>query len=171
MRTGPEGIALIKKWEGLRTDAYLDPVGIPTIGYGHTEGVYMGQSITPEDAERLLLADLRKFESYVNSYVTAPLNQSQFDALVSFTYNLGPGRLRDSTLLKKVNANPSDPTIPAEFDRWVYAGGTRLAGLVSRRREEAELYAGDAWYKKKSTWALYAGMAFAALALVLAIRN
>jgi lysozyme len=140
MNTGSAGIALIKRWEGLRLEAYKDPVGIWTIGYGHTKGVTPGMVITQAQAEQMLRNELFEYEGYVKQYVKAPINQSQFDSLVSFTYNLGPGNLANSTLLKKVNANPSDPTIYDEFVKWNKAGGEVLTGLTKRRIEEAELY-------------------------------
>jgi lysozyme len=148
MKTSKQGIDLIKKWEGLRLSAYLDPVGIPTIGYGHIKGVKMGDTITEDDANRMLVEELKEYEGYINKYVTSNITQSQFDALVSFVYNLGPSNLRKSTLLKKVNANPSDPFIAVEFEKWVRAGGQVLLGLVRRRKDEADLYYAD--LKKKA---------------------
>lgn len=143
MKTSSSGKNLIKRWEGLRLTAYRDPVGVWTIGYGHTKDVYEGQTITVAQADAMLEAELAEYEGYVNDYVTANLNQNQFDALVSFVYNVGPGNFAGSTLLRKVNADPDDPTIPAEFKRWNRAGGEILNGLTRRRNEEAELYATD----------------------------
>ena len=139
MRTSKTGIELIKAHEGLRLDAYLCPAGVPTIGYGHTYNVKMGDRITEEQAERLLIGDLAVAEREVNRY-GLHLNQNQFDALVSFVYNIGAGNFRSSTLLKRLKADPNDPDIANQFKRWVYGGGKVLPGLVRRREEEAKLY-------------------------------
>jgi lysozyme len=96
--------------------------------------------INESQATDLLKSMLDSFEKYVDSYSRDDINQNQFDALVSFAYNLGPANLKASTLLKKVNANPNDPTIKDEFLKWTKAGGQTLPGLVRRRQAEAELY-------------------------------
>ena len=98
------------------------------------------KAITEAEATALLLGMLVKFEQYVDSYCIDTVTQNQFDALVSFCYNLGPANLKASTLLKKVNANPNDETIRAEFMKWTKAGGRTLKGLVTRRTAEADLY-------------------------------
>ena len=139
MRTSRKGIEFIKAHEGLRLDAYLCPAGVPTIGYGHTYNVKMGDRITAEQAERLLIGDLIVAETEVNRY-GFDLTQNQFDALVSFVYNIGAGNFRSSTLLKRLKANPNDPDIANQFKRWVYGGGKVLPGLVRRRNEESKLY-------------------------------
>ena len=139
MRTSRKGIEFIKAHEGLRLDAYLCPAGVATIGYGHTYNVKMGDRITEEQAERLLIGDLIVAETEVNRY-GFDLTQNQFDALVSFVYNIGAGNFRSSTLLKRLKANPNDPDISNQFKRWVYGGGRVLPGLVLRRNEEAKLY-------------------------------
>ena len=139
MKTSNEGIEFIKRHESLRLNAYLDPVGIPTIGYGHTYNVKMGDRITEEQAEKFLIGDLIVAETEVNRY-GFDLTQNQFDALVSFVFNVGAGNFRSSTLLKKLKANPNDPDIANQFKRWVYGGGKVLPGLVRRRNEEAKLY-------------------------------
>jgi lysozyme len=139
MRTSRKGIELIKAHEGLRLDAYLCPAGVPTIGYGHTHGVKMGDRITEEQAEKFLIGDLIVAETEVNRY-GLNINQNQFDALVSFVYNIGAGNFRSSTLLKRLKANPNDPDIANQFKRWVHGGGKVLPGLVRRRDEEAKLY-------------------------------
>ena len=139
MRTSQIGIDLIKKWEGLRLKAYLCPAGVPTIGYGHTGDVKKGDIVTPKGAEELLRADLRRFEEGVSRLVRVKLNQGQFDALVSFSYNLGLGALSRSTLLKRVNKG--DYYYAAnEFLKWTRAGGKILKGLVARRKEERDLF-------------------------------
>ena len=142
MRTSQTGIDLIKRFEGFSPVAYLCPAGVWTIGYGHTAGVHEGDSIDGDTAEDYLREDLTSAEGAVEKYVKVPLKQWQFDALVSFTFNLGAGNLYSSTLLKKVNRNPDDPSIRQEFEKWVYADGRVLQGLVDRRKAEADMYFG-----------------------------
>ena len=139
MMTSKKGVDLIKHFEGVRLKAYKDAVGIPTIGYGSTKGVTMGMKITAQEAEGLLRRDLQRFEDAVNEYVLVPLNQSQFDALVSFSYNVGTGALRKSTLLKKLNKRDYAGA-SLEFLRWTRAGKRRLKGLVRRREAERQLF-------------------------------
>ena len=141
MKTGKLGKDLVKKYEGLRLKAYKCPANVWTIGYGHTGAdVFENLEITAEKADELLAQDLGRFEKAVMKLVTTNIGQNQFDALVSFTYNLGEGNLKSSTLLKKINVNKEDPAIKTEFGKWVNAGGQKLAGLVKRREEEAVLY-------------------------------
>lgn len=136
-----KGIMLIKKFEGCKLKAYKDAVGILTIGWGHTgPDVHVGQTISEREAEWLLKTDLLRFEIAVGNLVTSAVSQNQFDALVSFAYNLGTGTLKKSTLLKKVNSNPDDPTIADEFGKYVYAGKKKLPGLIARRIAESALY-------------------------------
>ena len=139
MKTSPKGIALIKEFEGLRLMAYPCPGGVWTIGYGHTAGVKPGMVITKAQAEEYLKADLIAFERYLNGLGLA-LNQNQFDALVSFIYNVGTGNFSNSTLLRKVRANPQENSIMDEFLRWVYSKGRVLPGLQRRRLAEMKLY-------------------------------
>ena len=139
MKTSPKGIALIKEFEGLRLKAYKCPGGVWTIGYGHTADVKPGMVITEAQAEEYLKADLIAFERYLNGLGLA-LNQNQFDALVSFIYNVGTGNFSNSTLLRKVRANPQDNSIMDEFLRWVYSKGRVLPGLQRRRLREMKLY-------------------------------
>lgn len=139
MKTSPKGIALIKEFEGLRLKAYKCPGGVWTIGYGHTAGVKPGMVITEAQAGEYLKADLIAFERYLNGLGLA-LNQNQFDALVSFIYNVGTGNFSSSTLLRKVRANPQDNSIMDEFLRWVYSKGRVLPGLQRRRLAEMKLY-------------------------------
>jgi lysozyme len=137
---------MIKAFEGFRGTPYKCSAGVPTIGYGAT--FYPGgkkvtmtdAAITEEQAVELLANMLVSFEKYVDSYCVDTITQNQFDALVSFAYNLGPANLKSSTLLKKVNADPNDESIKLEFLKWVKAGGKTLKGLVRRREAEAELY-------------------------------
>ena len=143
--TSAQGLAIIKKHEGLRLSAYLCPAGVPTIGYGNTRypdgrKVVLGEKLSSEkEATQLLLASMESFEAAVNRHLPN-LNQCQFDALVSFTYNVGTGAFIKSTLLKKAKVNAADPSIVDEFQKWVRGGGKVLPGLVTRRREEANLY-------------------------------
>lgn len=139
MEISNKGINLIKKYEGFRSKAYLCPARIWTIGYGHTSGVKSGDVITEAQGEEYLRADLKEAENVINSH-NLELKQNQFDALVSFVFNLGPGNFNRSTLLKLIKGNKSDVRIKAEFRKWVYGGGEVLNGLVKRRKEEAELY-------------------------------
>jgi len=146
MKIGQKGLDLIKKKEGMALTPYICPAGIPTIGYGNTyypdgRKVTMNDNaITEQDAENLLKHVLENYENGVNRYVQKPINQNQFDALVSFAYNLGLGALKESTLLKKVNSDPNDVDIAFQFSRWNKADGRALAGLTLRRKEEADLY-------------------------------
>ena len=130
---------MIKEFEGLRLKAYQCPGGVWTIGYGHTAGVKPGMLISKAQAEEYLKADLIAFERYLNGLGLA-LNQNQFDALVSFIYNVGTGNFSNSTLLRKVRANPQENSIMDEFLRWVYSKGRVLPGLQRRRLAEMKLY-------------------------------
>lgn len=140
MRTiNEEGLKLIKEFEGLRLEAYLDVVGIPTIGYGSTHGVKLGDKITEEEAESLLKEDLKIYEDVVERLVKVPLTDNQFSALVSFTYNLGQGNLASSTLLKLLNKGEYTQAAD-QFLRWNKAGGKVYKGLTRRREAERELF-------------------------------
>jgi GH24 family phage-related lysozyme (muramidase) len=141
MKTSQQGIDLIKSFEGLQTKAYVCPAGVLTIGYGHTLNVKPGQTITKEEAEKLLAEDLVKFEDAVERNITVPLNQQQFDALVSFTFNCGAGALEKSTLRKRLN-NKEDPNKVAmeELPKWVNGDNGPLPGLVRRREAEVKLF-------------------------------
>ena len=139
------GLRLLAKHEGLSLKAYKCPAGVWTIGYGNTfyeDGtkVKEGDIITKQRAEELLRIIANDFATKVKAVVKQNLTLQQFDALVSFAYNVGVGNFAKSTLLKKVNANPLDPTIQAEFEKWNKANGRVLKGLVTRRKEEADLY-------------------------------
>ena len=139
MKTSPKGIALIKEFEGLRLKAYKCPGGVWTIGYGHTAGVKPGMVINESQAEEFLKEDLLVFEKAVNNQ-NLSINQNQFDALISFTYNVGTGNFSSSTLLRKIKVNPQDNSIMDEFLRWVYSKGRVLPGLQRRRLAEMKLY-------------------------------
>lgn len=145
------GLNLIKSFEGLRLTPYQCAAGVWTVGWGHTgHGVTPGKSIKLERAEELLLMDLRKFEDAVNLLITIPLNQQQFDALVSFAFNCGVGALEESTLRKRLNKG-EDPNKVAreELPKWVKAGSKTLPGLVDRRKKEVELFTSGEPVKKK----------------------
>ena len=144
MKTSAEGIALIKKFEGLELDSYQCSANVWTLGYGHTQGVAEGDSCSEEEAEIILVNDLKEFETYVNALVDVELDQNQFDALVAWTFNLGPTNLRTSTLLKKLNAGDYND-VPSEIKRWNRAGGQVLDGLIRRREAAALLFAGEQW--------------------------
>jgi len=139
MKTGINGLNIIKEFEGLRLQAYKCPADRWTIGYGHTAGVSANDVITEAQATSLLCQDVAESERAVNHYVHGPLTQNQFDALVSFVFNLGVGNFRTSTLLKKLNAGDNDGAAQ-EFGRWIHAGGKALPGLVRRREVERALF-------------------------------
>lgn len=140
MNISKKGLNLIKSFEGLELKAYKDSVGVVTIGYGSTgPHVSMGQTITESQAEALLKSDVGRFEKGVEDLVTVPLNQNQFDALVSFSFNLGLGNLKSSTLLRKLNSLDYAGAAN-EFPRWNRAGNKVLAGLTRRRLAEKELF-------------------------------
>jgi len=143
MKTSKNGLNIIKEFEGLRLKAYKCPAGILTIGYGHTGLVEAGSKITNKEAETLLIQDVERFEKKLNDIIikySLKLNQNQFDALISFCYNLGFGNFLMSTLLKKIRVNHNDPTIEKEFQRWNKASGVVLPGLTKRRKKESLLY-------------------------------
>lgn len=152
MRLSRAGLDLIKSHEGFRSFAYDDlapnrparpPInGTLTIGYGETQGVRIGDTITEEAASDQLMRRLRRdFEPAVQRLVTVPLTQYQYDALVSFVYNVGEGNLQRSTLLRRLNDGRYDD-VPAQLMRWTKSKGRELRGLVRRRRDEAELWRG-----------------------------
>lgn len=144
MQTSDKGISLIKQFEGCKLTAYQDSVGVWTIGYGWTQPVdgkpiRAGMTIKQETAERLLKTGLVSYESDVSRLVKVGLTQGQFDALVSFTYNLGARSLSTSILLRKLNAGDYAGAAD-EFLRWNKAGGKVLSGLTRRREAERALF-------------------------------
>ena len=181
MKANQSTIDLIAEFEGFRASWYRDPVGVLTIGYGHTDAAGHpkhaddpGLTLTKSDAQIILARDLVKYEIAVRSAVHVPLNENQFGALVSFTYNLGPGNLKSSTLLRKLNAGDYAGAAD-EFGKWINAGGKPLPGLVRRRAAERALFLAepDAAPAKPTTtatfnplWAL-AGVAIIAAALLI----
>jgi lysozyme len=140
-----KGIAIIRKYEGLRLQAYICPSGLATIGFGATfyengTRVQLGDKISRDRADQLLFFQVKLFADEVQRTVKVKLNENQLGALVSFCFNVGGAAFGKSTLARKVNANPSDSTIRNEFMRWTRGGGKVLPGLVKRREEEANLY-------------------------------
>lgn len=140
------GLNLIKRFEGLRLQVYQDEAGNWTIGYGHLvkpgESYYPYgpiTSITTDQAETLLEQDTADAQNAVNTYVTVPLNQNQFDALTSFVYNIGSGAFSNSTLLQYLN-NGDYQNAADQLDQWVNAGGQRSSILVSRREQEKQIF-------------------------------
>lgn len=145
MNITDKGIKIIKKYEGCKLTSYLCPAKIPTIGWGNTmykngSKVQLGQTITQQEADDLLLHHLNYFAERIKDMLKVTLNDNQFNAILSFAYNCGIGNLRISTLFKKLNINPSDPTIKEEFLKWNKGGGKILPGLTKRRTEESQLY-------------------------------
>ena len=144
MKISEEGKSLIKKFEGCRLESYLCPAGYWTIGYGHIKGVTENQTITQEVANIYLDNDIQEFEAYVEGMVSVPLSQNEFDALVCWTFNLGPTNLGSSTLLKVLNQGKKEAA-PFQIKRWNKSNGEVLEGLVRRREAEALLFEGKEW--------------------------
>jgi len=138
-----DGLDLIKRFEGFRPTVYICPAGWPTIGYGHvvreSERERFSAGIDEKAAEELLRRDVETAEKAVLRLINAPLSDGQFAALVSFVFNLGAGSLQRSTLRRKINRGEHE-SVPAEFRRWVWAGGRKLKGLMRRRAAEAALF-------------------------------
>jgi lysozyme len=134
------GLALTKSFEGLHLEAYRDCAGVWTIGYGHTgPTLAAGQIISEPEAEEFLRGDLAEAVACVNRYVRTVISQSQFDAMVDFCFNAGRGNFLNSTLLRKLNSGDLAGAV-SQFGLWVHAGGEVVAGLVRRRKAEAELF-------------------------------
>ena len=146
MKLNSKGYDLIVKHEGLSLKPYLCPAKIPTIGYGNTyypngkRVTLLDESITKEYALEIFKEIADRFAKAVSKLVVVPLNQNQFNALVSFAYNVGMANFQKSTLLKKVNKNKDDISIELEFNKWVFAKGVKLNGLVKRRKDESNIY-------------------------------
>ena len=139
MKTTERLLNQLMVMEGLRLEAYEDAAGVPTIGYGHTKDVRMGDRISEYWAKELLRDDIDEAEQQVKELGIAR-TEGQLDALTSFVFNLGIGRLKESTLLKVIREGGSKQQIRKEFKRWVYAGGKKLPGLVTRREWEAKRF-------------------------------
>ena len=144
MQLSKTGIELLKHFEGCELKAYQDSVGVWTIGYGHTKGIYEGLEITQSEAEKMLVDELPEYEGYITDKVVPMLQQHEFDALVCWVYNLGPTNLSSSTMLKKLNAGEFKE-VPFQMKRWDNAGGQPLLGLTRRRNAEALLFKGEQW--------------------------
>ena len=142
MKASVDAYELIKQFEGLRLEAYLCPAGIWTIGYGHTSGVSPNSFITIQEADEYLHRDVATIEMQLNK-LNLSLRQCQWDAIVSFVFNVGIGNFKASTLLAKIRINPDDNSIIDEFLRWVYANGKVMRGLQKRRLAEMKLYFSD----------------------------
>ena len=147
MKLSDTGINLITKFEGLKLEAYVCPAGVATIGYGTTRypdksKVRIGDKLpSKEKAIELFKVNLKEYEDSVSGLLyNVLINQNQYDALVSFVYNLGTGAFAGSTLLRKIKLNPNDLTIKDEFNKWVNVSGKPSNGLIRRRKEEAALY-------------------------------
>lgn len=140
MNLGEAGVALIREFEQCRLRAYKPtPDDVWTIGWGHTAGVRMGDTCTQEEADAWFAEDVVRFEQAVNAAVTVPLTQNEFDALVSFAYNVGVGAFRGSTLVRLLN-NSDYEGAEKQFLRWTKQAGNELAGLVRRRNAERDLF-------------------------------
>ena len=139
MNTSETLILKLREFEGLRLEAYKDAAGVPTIGYGHTKGVRMGDKITRWWAIETLKKDIEEVAQQVDELEVAH-TEGQMDALVSFAFNLGIDRLQRSTLLKLIRQGASKAVIKREFKKWVYAGGERMKGLERRREWEAKRF-------------------------------
>ena len=146
MKISEEGKALIKKFEGCKLDSYRCSANVATIGYGHTKGVSDGDSCTKDEADQMLAEDLEEFEGYVDKLVAVDLEQNQFDALVAWTFNLGPTNLKSSTMLRVLNEGKHE-NVPSEMKRWNKAGGETLEGLIRRREAESLLWENKLWYE------------------------
>lgn len=145
MNISPAGIALIKHFEGVKLKAYVCPAGVLTIGVGSTgPHVKPGMAITAAEADALLRKDLRRFEEAIDIMVHEPLEQHEYDALVSLAFNIGTSAFCTSTLLKKLN-NGDKAGAESSFHDWRKGGGKVLPGLVRRRKAEAEMFAGRPW--------------------------
>jgi lysozyme len=139
MNYSDNGLELTKEFEGCRLVAYRDSVGVPTIGYGHTDGVKMGMTCTQDQADGWLMQDIQGAVYVVNKVVHVPLTQNQFDALVDFVFNLGSGNFQSSSLLRYLNAGDYDAA-SNEFPKWNHAGGVVVDGLTRRRLAEQALF-------------------------------
>ena len=146
MKTSNRGKDLIKQAEGLRLTAYRCPAGVPTIGYGHTKGVSMGQHITAAMAEDMLVEDIAPIERLLNA-LGINMRQEQFDALTSWIFNLGEGAFSSSTMLKRIKAGAADEDITDQLVKWTYSGKQQLTGLMTRRVKEANMFLGYERYK------------------------
>ena len=154
MNLSDKGIRFLRQAEGVRSDVYKDSAGLPTIGVGHLltqselssgkiiidgEPVKYGEGLSNHHIDELLKQDVDRFEKAIAEYVKVPLYQNQFDALVSFSFNVGVGAFKNSTLLKVLNARDYDK-VPEQLKRWVYSSRKKVQGLVNRRNSEIALW-------------------------------
>ena len=144
MNISQEGISLIKKFEGCELEAYQCAAGVWTLGYGSTKDVKEGDTLTQKEADNLLLHEMQEYEGYIKELIKVPLKQNQFDALVSWVFNLGPANLKASTMLKFLNAGDYH-LIPSQIKRWNKANGKVLEGLIRRREAEALMFEDKDW--------------------------
>ena len=144
MNISQEGLSLIKKFEGCELEAYQCAAGVWTIGYGSTKDVKEGDTLTQKEADNLLLHEMQEYEGYIKELIKVPLKQNQFDALVSWVFNLGPANLKASTMLKFLNAGDYH-LIPSQIKRWNKANGKVLEGLIRRREAEALMFEDKDW--------------------------
>ena len=135
------GLQFVRRWEGLRLVAYKDGGGVWTIGYGHTETVFAGMTVSEPQAESLLRTDLFRAEKAVRDFVEVPLSQNEYDALCSFVHNVGVRAFRESTLLKKLNALDYHGAAD-QLLRWDKDNGKTVPGLTNRRRDERLFFTG-----------------------------
>ena len=140
MKPSQACVDLVKEFEGFRANAYLCPAGVATIGFGTTENVKLGDTVTEQEAEELLMNDLTEASAAIDDLVDVPINQQQFDALTSLIYNIGREAFRNSTLLRLLNGGKGVHEVGTQFLRWNKAGGKVLAGLSRRRAAEAVLF-------------------------------
>ena len=146
MNTSQKGLDLIKKYEGCKLYAYRCPAGVLTIGYGHIKGGKAGQAITQAQAEQFLREDIRPLETLLND-MRLNFKQNQFDALISWIFNLGAANFKSSTMYKKIIAHADDLDITDQMVKWYNAAGRPLLGLKKRRVEEANMFLGkDVYY-------------------------
>jgi len=173
MNIGDKGLDLIKSFEGLVLTAYMPtPQDVPTIGYGHTKTVKMGMKITEQEAVILLKKDLGWVETAIDTYVTVPLNQNQYDALASFIFNIGATQFRKSTLLKKLNSGDYAGAAD-QLPRWNKQKGKVLNGLTRRRKAERELFLSKAVIanKTKTSKGLFSGLLALFVALLAIFKS
>lgn len=140
MKPSQACVDLVKEFEGFRANAYLCPAGVATIGFGTTENVKLGDTVTEQEAEELLMNDLIEAAAAIDDLVDVPINQNQYDALTSLVYNIGREAFRNSTLLRLLNGGKGVHEVGTQFLRWNKAGGKVLAGLSRRRAAEAVLF-------------------------------
>ena len=164
MKVNQATVDLVKKWEGFKSEAYLCPANVWTIGYGTTSNAGIGVTVRPgmrasrDDAERWLQAGLERFADELRPHFTRPANPNQFGAFVSLAYNVGSGAVIRSTALRRWNEGNAE-AVPAEFRRWVNAGGRRMQGLANRREDEIRLFLAPTAPERPEPTGLWAAIA------------